>query len=54
MGTLTTKMNTRIPIPLDEEEEAQLRKTLQRNTMERQATNVSYLENVGLSGLEQQ
>lgn len=55
MGTLTTKTNTRIPVPLnDEEDELQLGETLKRSKVEKRAPNVPYLENVGPLGLEQQ
>lgn len=52
VGTMTTKTNSRIPIPMiDEEKELQLRKTLERNVMERRAINVPYLKGVGPLGL---
>lgn len=55
METLSTKTNTRISVPLNEEgEELQLRETLQRITVEKRAPNVPYLKNMELSGLEQQ
>lgn len=47
-GTLTL-------VPLKEEEEAmQLTETIQRNTVEKMATNVPYLKGVGLLGYELQ
>lgn len=53
-GTLITSFGTRIPIPLNnEEEKLQLRETLQHNTIEKRTPPVPYLENVGLTGLEQ-
>lgn len=53
MGTLTTKSNTQIPIPLnDKEEELQLSETLEHNMVEKRAPNVLYLENVGPLGME--
>lgn len=55
MGTLIMKFITKIPIPLNEDEEKlQLHETLQRSTMERRVTNVSYLEDVEPLGFEQQ
>lgn len=53
VGTLTTKTNIMILVPLNEEkEEIQLRETLQCSIVEKRAPNVPYLENVGLSGLK--
>lgn len=48
MGTHITATGTGIPVPLIEEEEQQeLRETLQRSTIERRVTNVHYLEKTG-------
>lgn len=48
MGMLRTKMNTRISVPLNDEEEERI----QREII--QCTNIPYLENVGSSVQELQ
>lgn len=55
VGTLTTTTLTRIPIPLIEKRRTvPTRETLQSSTIKRKASNFSYLENAGPSGLELQ
>lgn len=55
VGMLITSSGTRIPVLLNEEEEQlQLRETLQRSTVEKMAPPVPYLENVGPLGLKLQ
>lgn len=51
--TLVIAKGLRMLVPLVEEnEQLQLRETLQRSTIEKRTTNVPYLENVGPSGFE--
>lgn len=55
VGTLTTILRIRIPVPLtDEEEKQQLRETFQRSTVEKRTTNVPFFFGAYPSSLELQ